>query len=278
MTLTANFGRGVQYSKNWTAGRPSPSAWGTQLTASSTSHTLGTKTDLFASTSHDTYWVRITIQNISLGATQTDALVNVYVGAASSEQVLIPNLLAGWANALQNQTGAPRCYEFPLFIPAGTRVSAALQGLISSETVRVVMELYGGGEPFGWAGRGVECLGADTASSRGTTVTVGAAAEGSFADIGTTSREWRYILPMAQGSLTDTNMGGVYTALDVGVGGALYKDLEEFWIATYVAEFTSPISGGRGRYCVIPSGTALQLRGQCSGTADDLDCCIYGVY
>jgi hypothetical protein len=276
MSLFAPFHRGVQRSASWAEGRPATGT-GVTLTASGTPHALGTKVDLFASTAHDASLVRIHVQGSTVNNTQTDQLMNVYVGAASAEQVLIPNLITGWSNVMTTNQVIGRTYEFPLFIPAGTRVSADIQALIASDTVEVLMELFGGGEPLGWCGKGVECLGAVTASSQGTSVTPGTTSEGTFTDIGTTAREWRWIVPMPQGSLTDTVMAGNWVAVDVGVGGAIYQGLEEFHFATSTNEGIQNVHGGR--WCRIPSGTALQLRAQNSGsTAEPLDCCIYGVY
>jgi hypothetical protein len=275
MSLFAPYHRGVQYSRNYT-GRPATSQ-GTVITAGGSSHALSAAfADVFASTSHDATLVAITILNSRSNAAQSDILLNLYVGASGAETVLIPNLLGGWTS--DGQVGG-RTYVFPLYIPAGTRISAKSQALIASDTLSVYMELYGGGEPLGWAGQGVECLGAVTASSRGTSVTPGAAAEGTFTDIGTSTREYRYVLVMAQGSMTDTNMAATVFDADVGVGGALLQTLEGFCFYTSGNELTGQLTSGLGRFAVIPSGTALQLRGQVStATAEPLDCCIYGVY
>jgi hypothetical protein len=271
MSLLVPYPRNVKYSRCWTEGRPATTT-GVTVTAHATSHTLGNKVEVFAATAFDTTWVKICPFQTAGSATQTDMLVNIYIGAGGSEKVLIANLAAGWSARVS------KVYEFPLFIPAGTRISADCQALISADTVEILMELQGGGER-GWVGSGVETLGATTASSQGTTVTTGTTGEGSFVDIGTTGKEWRYILPMAHSCPSDTNVAIQNVACDIGVGGAIYKELEEFWFSIADYEGISTTLGSRGRYVVIPSGTALQMRGQTLHTSSEpIDALIYGVY
>jgi hypothetical protein len=274
MSLSVSAHNSIRSQRNW-SGRLAATS-GTVLTAAGSSHTLGTKVELIASTSFDTHLVRVRVHNSFISNTQTDQLVNIYVGASTAEVLLIPNLLAGWANSLGGGGTPIRIYEFPLFIPAGTRLSADNQALIASDTVAVMIECFGGGQPRGWVGRGVECIGAVTASSQGTSVTSGGASDGTFTDIGTTAKEWRFVQPMLQGNLTDTAIQNASIAADIGVGGALLHELAEFIFTTEATENTR--NADTGRYTRIPSGTALQLRAQSHTTAETHDWCIYGVY
>jgi hypothetical protein len=277
MTLALPYPRAVQQSRSWTEARPATTT-GVTITASGTPHALSASfTDLFAATAHDTYWVSLLCHGSASPATQTDALLNIYIGAAAAEVLLIPDLAVGWSVSAGGG-GYCKTYEFPLFIPAGSRISAKSRALVGSQTIEVMMQLHGGGEPSGWCGRGVESVGANTAASQGTSVTPGGASEGSFTDIGTTVNAWRYILVMPQGTLTDTNMTTAMQSYDIGVGGATYKSLEEFWFINNGASETSGPLMSRGRFVEVPAGTALQLRGQSSGTAEAMDCLIYGVY
>jgi hypothetical protein len=276
MSLLPPWPRSSETTQTHTDIRPTGTP-GTLLTADSTSHTLGTKVELFSATTHDTYWVRIALYDTANNTTQTDALCNIYVGAGGSEQAIIPNLVCGWAGALNT---SPKTYEFPLFIRAGSRIAADVQGLISSETVRISMELCGGGQPTNWCGTGVEAIGISTAASQGTSVTPGGASEGSFTDIGAPSRDLKYILPMIHGGMTDTSFGGSTVALDIGVGGSLYRDLHSFLFTKSgsnesISRSWSPV----GRFALCPAGTTLQVRLQDSGTAETQhDVALYGVY
>ena len=121
-----------------------------------------------------------------MAANNTNSLVNIKVGGAGSEANLIENLTAGWAPNMDN--AGVQFYMFPLFIPAGTRISATHRAMLTSANVTCRLELVGGGRSYHWTGTGVETLGADTANSRGTSVTAGGAADGAWTSIGTSAR------------------------------------------------------------------------------------------
>ena len=251
------------------SGRPSLT-WGANPIAHATPHTLGTKVEIIAATLYETTWIGVTIYGTTLAATDTAALVNIYTGAAGSEVILIPNLLAGWAPIVQQ--GARR-YEFPLRIPRGTRLSCDMQALITVDTCSVRVELA---DVDGWCGAGVECLGADTAASKGAAVTPGGAAEGTFTAIGTSGRLYRYVFATLAGN-SDTTLGNGVQGLDIGTGGALIAGLENFPVATNSLEYEVPTD--EGRYVDVASGTALQARLQSDTTDTEAKTvCIWGVY
>ena len=256
------------------SGRPT-GTWGTQLTAHATIHTLGTKQELVAATTHETDLVKIYVYNTRSATTLTDQLVNIYIGGAGVERVLIPNLLSGWANEAAN--GKPgRRYVFPLHIPRGARITADCQALISADTVIVQIELYGGGG-IGWSGGGVECLGADTANSRGTGVVAGSASDGTLTSIGTSTYTYKAIMGVQAGN-SDTSMIESFMALDIGLSGAALPGLENFLQILTTQEDTQDLDIFP-RYREVPAGTALYARLQSSGTDTETHyVCIYGVY
>jgi hypothetical protein len=280
MSLLAPFSRSTQSAHSWSNARPATTL-GTLITAGGSANTLGTKVELFASTAFDAYSISVVISDVAANTTATNALVNIYVGASSAEQVLIPTLLAGGAPLMIGTPGpSARAYDFPLFIPAGSRITADMQSVIASDDCRIYVAIRGGGGPPQWVGRGVEAVGITAASSAGAAVTAGTVSEGSFADIGTTVREFHYVLPNLQIASTDTAVSAEVLALDIGVGGVVYRSLEEFYFITGSIENVGsiPIAGALGRYALVPAGTALQARLQSSNAADVFECAIYGVY
>ena len=258
------------------SGRPADTM-GTTLTASATPHALPTSpTEIIASTAAHTDLIEVTIQNIFGAATNTDALVNVYVGTAGSEVVLLPNLLGGWSVTLTGSAGIRR-YRFPLRIPRGSRISADLRALIADETAQVMVALYAV-EGMGWSGAGVETLGADTSASRGTDVTPGTTSDGTLTSIGTTSRTYRYVLPAVMGNADTTLTSGAH-ACDIGTASAAIAGLEEFLFFGSGAEWQESPDNGQGRFVDVASGTALYARLQSGGAeAEAKSVCIYGVY
>lgn len=269
--------RAVSASANFTTARPSVTGFGTQVTASGTPHALtGTPTQLIASTSVEGEWLYIAIHNSAVGATVTDGLVNLYIGAGGSETLFIDSLAAGWAATLALSM-SPQRYWFPVRIPRGTRISAEFRALIASDVCTVYV-VVGNSNGEHWTGSGVETLGATTASSRGTTITAGSSSEGSWTSMGTTGRRWRY-LNMATMSNNDTTLVATVNAWDVGSGSAVLQGMEGRMFSTDGGSESQQMFEARGLWCDIPASTALQLRGQSHGTPSGAQSALlYGVY
>lgn len=147
---------------SWASSRPQTKT----LTADSTSHTKGAYTEIDASTLAE--WAGFTFTlSASQSATGTDTstLMDIAVGAAGSEVVVLENLPVGYNDYRMT-------VDVPLRIPAGVRVAGRIQGAVSSDTT--------GGAFIPWAGSGFTgarsyqsavTYGADTSTSRGVTVT-----------------------------------------------------------------------------------------------------------
>lgn len=239
-------------------------------------HTKGAWTQMFAATSFDVEWVVVGFANSFGAATQTDALVDIGVGGAGAEVVLIPDLLAGWA--ANSVGGGPRVFCAPLFIPRGTRVSARVQGLQASKTVNIPMWLFSGSRDVSQPTFSkVDAIGVSTAASQGTSVTAGnSGAEGSWTSIGsTTARDYKALYVLAQGTLADTNTTALTYHFEVGFSSTA---LAEFFFATSSSEQTHGPTPSLPVFHHIPSGTQLQIRGESSGTAEPIDMALYGLY
>lgn len=83
--------------------------------------TKGPWSELTAATTYDIRYmiVQQTLVEFVTGAAWT---IDIGIGAASSEKVLVPDLLGDSQGALQGPR--PSTYSFPCYIPAGTRLSA----------------------------------------------------------------------------------------------------------------------------------------------------------
>jgi len=274
MALLVPYHRQQSQERNF-SGRPT-TTWGTVLTASATPHALpASPTEIIASTAYDACRVVVQIDGPWGSNTNTDALLNIYLGAASSEVLFIPNLLAGWVMPNTSTTPPARGYLFPLFIPRGSRISASLRALIASETANVRISLYGGDDA--WAGAGVESVGAVTASSRGTNVTPGTTSDGTFTDLATTVRAFRYVFATIMGN-PDTTLAADRLALDLGTGSALIAGLENFSTIDSSSEYQSH-EWPEGRWVDVAAGTALQARLQSQGAdAEAKSVIAWGVY
>lgn len=276
MALLIPSARKQSSGQNYTSGTRPSDTMGTALTASGSIHTLGTRVELVASTTYEAEWCRITFINSFTTATLTDQLTNIYIGAGGSEVPLIANLQSGWSATVT--VGVPAAYWFPIRIPLGSRISADMQALIASDTVRILFD-YGVSNGEHWVGSGVETLGANTAASRGTAITPGGASEGSWTSIGTSGAGYKYrYLNMGAMGNNDTTIVAETITWDVGSGSALLQNMSDNYTLDLAAESQSQWTP-RGWTCDIPGGTALQLRGQSSGTPSGAQyVCLYGVY
>jgi hypothetical protein len=258
------------------SGQPTAS-WGTNVQAGASAHSLSASfVELFSTVDFDVHWVTIFVHSTAGANTRTDMLLNIYKGANGSEVLLIDSLAVGWASTMS--LGDFKLVSFPLFIPQGTRITAKTRSVVGSKNCQVCVILDGcGGMPAHWVGRGVETLGANTASSTGTSVTPGTASEGTFTAIGTSTYRYGYVVPWVHGTLADTTQADNQLMCDIGVGGTALPGLSDFCFNTNTNEAISPW-GSSGSFCDIAAGTALQARLQSSSTAEAADCLIYGVY
>jgi len=256
------------------SGQPA-TTWGTTLTAHATPHTEPTTpTQLIAATAFDSYWVNVMLHSTHVAATVTNGLVNIKVGAAASEVTVIENLLAGWAStAIDLRQG--QTFGFPLRIPAGSRISATFRALITVDTVSCMIELIGGAAAPHWTGTKVESVGEDTSLSRGTQVTPGAGAEGTFTNLAATVGEFGFVRPYVCGN-TDVTETGVIFAADVGIGGVLLPGLDEFLFAANTSEAWWPFFN-EGRFTYISAGVTPQMRIRSSSSIEAKSCILYGV-
>jgi hypothetical protein len=222
-------------------------------------HTLPASPTEIVSAANNTVeaeWIKVIVHNMSTSATNTDALLNIYIGGAGSETLFIDSLSVGWSPT-GAAVGLPRSYWFPVRIPRGTRISASLRSLIASDTVEVIIEL-GVSNGAHWVGSGVETLGETTASSRGTSVT-----NATWTSIGTSGRRYRYIAVGVQGN-NDTTMVDAWASWSVGTGSAVLQHITHMPSRYDASEAHS--NANAGRWCDIASGTALQVYAQANGT------------
>ena len=111
---------------------------GTLVTADSVIHTKGNWTELIASSGADAEGIYVKVVEVGTSATATSMLMDLGTGALNSETVLLPDLLVGYAG---NDVSIGRTYFFPVSIPAGTRISARCQSVVSGRTGRVAVWL-----------------------------------------------------------------------------------------------------------------------------------------
>jgi hypothetical protein len=235
----------------------------TTVTTGAAATTKGAVAQLIASTSFDAYFVRIMAMGYGAAAVASEGAMDLLIGAAT-EDVLIANLLMGYCGGAIGSglmTGIKQ-WVFPLYVPAGSRLSIQAAGARVSTTFRVGIYLYGndGPAPSRW-GQKVTTYGMGTVPN-GVAITPGASgAEGAFTQIVAATTEDHFALfPSFQVS-ADTTVNNRNLLLDVGIGAATEEEIaQSLW---YYSDNNEEMGGPfpcDPIYCDIPSGTRLAMR------------------
>ena len=253
-----------------TAGSVGSRTFGTSVTTGAAASTKGTAVELIASTAFDAYWISILAHGYGNSTEASEGCLDILIGAAT-EEVLIPDLLMGYSNKSSADVYPPKTWDFPLYIPAGSRLAARAAGVRTSTAFYVAVFLYGGiGLPPFRAGGKVTTLGIATVPN-GTAITPGASgAEGSWTEvIASTAEDYFALVPSFQ--LADNTAAlDRFLSLDIAVGAAAAE--EE--IGSAYGFMTSSRESMHGPFptlpCFqdIPSGTRLSMRASCEGTID----------
>jgi hypothetical protein len=242
---------------------------GTSVTTGGTSSTKGTAVQLIASTAFDAYWVKVVASSYGLAATASEGALDILIGAAT-EEVLIPNLLMGGCGSIAAAGNGPKCWDFPLYIPAGSRLAAQAAGARVSTAMRVAIYLYGGdGYPAFRVGSKVTTYGMGTVPN-GTTITPGASgAEGSWTQITSSTSEDHFAFVPSFQCNADTTMNLRQFMVDIGTGAATEEMIAEgYWFATDNGELMGGPYNSMPCMTDVPSGTRLVMRVSNSGAND----------
>jgi hypothetical protein len=262
---------GGDWQNNLTA-TPSTTQVGTSLTTGATPNVKTAYTQLFAATTYDVYGFWFYYSGSTLSANITNFLLDIAIGAGGSEQVILPDYQVGWAGvATTGMTGL----FIPLFIPRGTRISMRAQSSLANDNVRILLFLNRGASGYiGQLFTNCDTYGANLANSGGTAHTAGnSGAESTPATIGTTTR------PYGAVSLSVNGTTGTTTAVayhwELMIGGTTQG---EWHTVNTTAESVYGPFPQTPMYISIPASTALQIRGECSGTAQSQEIAFHCFY
>jgi hypothetical protein len=256
------------------SGRPATN-FGTTVTPAVGSK--GSWAQVFAALTNDTHGLLICINSNTATANSRNSVVDIGIGPASSEVVLIPDLIAG--NASNYGTpGSGLWYYFPVAIPAGTRVAVRAQSTVTT-AFRVFMQAMQ--RPLNPSmvktAAYVDAFGMSVPS--GTAVTAGANAEGAWTLLGTTSRRcWHWEVGV-QVSSADTEHNNATYHIDLAEGNGTNFDIllrsVPFGITTAENAVLPPWTVG----CEVPvpAGRDIYVRAQSSNNnLDPLFITAYG--
>jgi hypothetical protein len=190
---------------------------GATITASGTAHVKGSYADLDSSTAEDAFGFYIVVTGVHQASTNTGMLLDIAIGAAGSEAIILPNLAVGAAGASGQSV---KGWYFPIFIPKSSTVRARCQSVIVSDTAEVNFWLFERGLYAPDVCTRAETFGANTATSTGTSVPGAAASYGAWTQLGATDavtqdlKYWTCSLDL----LADTTETAVARLVELGIG------------------------------------------------------------
>jgi hypothetical protein len=182
------------------------------LTADVSAHTYGPWTELVASLPNDTSALSFDGPNVQTNTVNTATILSVGVGAASSETELFAVAVGsgGVGNTFR--------FTVPVFLPAGTRVAARIQSVVTGGKTGVI-SLYSYNAPslaVPFLPKFFDSLGLDFSNSKGTTI----ATNSTYTEIvASTSNPYQglVLVPSASNALMD---GRAFVNMTVAVGPA----------------------------------------------------------
>lgn len=254
-------------------GRPA-AAQGTSLTP--TTGSKGSWTQVFSSLANETYGLLICVNTNTTSAASRNTVIDIGIGGAGSEIVLVPDLIGG--NAIGFTTnGGGLWYYFPVFIPAGTRVAVRAQSTVTTSFRVHVQAMQQPLNPAMVKAAGfVEAIGASGAA--GTAVTAGTTSDGSWTLLGTTARECWWWQVGVQVSSADTTHQAAAIHIDLAEGDGTNFNI----LMDSVPFFVNSNEGGSlgltlfGCEKRVPAGREIYARAQCSTTPDPYFITAYG--
>lgn len=268
---------------------PSASSQGTQVQTDGTPtpNVDGTPVTLLSALAHDVHRLCIHVTTTGASTFDTATLLDILADPAggTSWASFIDDLTAGFlaADTTVNNAGlsAAAFFDFPVFIPAGTSLGAQARTAYSVQrSLRVSVWAFG--EPsrpeMWWCGQGVETLGANPGSSKGTNVTPGNTGSwGSWVSIGSPIARRYGAIQLGLGG-TDSGASGQSYHFEIGFDSAAIPGLPLQCVQMGAAEQFAYYRPGGPIFCDVPAGKQMQVRGKASGTAEVWDTILYGVY
>lgn len=249
-------------------------------TGSPTQNTKGAWVELVTATDKSCNLLSILMNAASV----YDHLVDIGVGPAGSEVVLIANLL--FSRAQSTSTGH-FCYTFPVNIPAGTRIAVRSQCKgTNNPSVRIQLLASAGSFQPHLAGA-VATFGANTADSGGTAIDPGAVlnTKGAWTQIAAATDSAIKAIVMAIGQQAILNRASANNwLLDIGIGaaGAETVIIADYALVAFNDSYTTPQPSVSPLIPVdIPAGARIAARIQASNvtsaTERSPDLILYGV-
>lgn len=244
------------------------------VTANASAHTKGAWTELIASTAAEADALDIDVGGVSQSGVNTAVLLDIGVGAAASESVIIPDVAVGSAAFLVNSR-LGISFRVPVKVPRGSRIAARIQSIVTGgKTASVSVRPVFSANPVPM-GTTVDVIGTDTSTSQAaaTSGTVG-----TWTEIGTTVRPYDALVFVPSMASAGVIQAERPMFLGVGPSGAEVAIHSRISAVVGVTENFRLCDGPAGavvqRY--IPPGTRLAVK--VTGLANSgIQACVLGI-
>jgi hypothetical protein len=249
------------------AGSTPGTSSGISITAGGSNNAKNTTfTTLIAATTYETNWLLITARETSIVGLSSGYLIDIAVGAAAAEQILIPNL-----HVHQRDAAIWRGHQWlmPLRVPRGTRISARCQCSTGAGTIKMHVIAFSSSIDGPPGLSRCEASGAVTATSRGTPVDSGGVAhtDVTLQFAATTGFAYRWMCLEASNATDIALTANTSFLVDVltGAGGSEVVVVPDLWFSgTTGDDAMTPVV--QCFPCNIAAGARLALRARCSIT------------
>jgi hypothetical protein len=279
---------------------PGGPAWGwsvSNLTGTPAAATVGTNfsfgaanadgatVEFLADLAYDCCYLVVGVGGCATTAEDNSALVDILgdpAGGTSYTSAIATDLICGFTPVPAGGTTPIACwYHFPIWIKSGTAlaVRARKTGATAATGGRIVAFVFGKPKrpEMWWCGQGIESLGINAGTSKGTAHTPGnTGAYSTYATIGTSTVRYGALQFGAQPSTGTVTAIGYYWQL--GVSSAALPGAPMFYQSGSTAEVMARSGFAGPMFLDIPTSTALQVRATASGTAVAHNAAFYGVY
>ena len=252
----------------------SSTPWAATAVTGGTAHTKGSWVEVTNATTSplNSLTVMLTAINYANGV-DTSTLLDIGIGGAGSEVVVVPNVGVGWANQYQSWT-------LPVSIPQGTRIAVRAQSTRTSQNISVwVIPTRNLNTRYRSPSALVDVC-ANTATSYGVALSVPGAVhtKGSWTQLTASCAQALQAIVICPQGAADTNQGGGTGLIDVAVGasGSEVTVVSNWPVAFTTAELLTPPAPNLWPVNV-PAGARIAARYQTGNTGASVDLQLIGV-
>ncbi len=254
--------------------------FGTVMTSGS-ANADGSTVSVISALSFDVHLLVISFNRSNGAGVNTSGLCDIMIdpagGTSWATDPLIPDLMAGsmfipGSAGNVSSMGHCRVYHFPIYVKAGASIGARWRCATTTRAASIVIHALGSSvHPCAWwTGSSVSAIGTDAATSQGTSHTAGnSGAYSTWTNIGSTLSRPAGCLTWTVGCWTQTLItGGLIYYFQFGVNSTAIGPPLALAVGSNETVTAAPL----GIVPVnLPTGTQLQVRATCSGTAQTMD-------